>query len=490
LIGNISRTKKVLLLSLGKIFNTLAFLISGIIAARILTKHDYATLKQTFVVYNTFAPLLALGLGNVPYYFLPKEENKKSVIINNIILLTIMGMLFSLFLLFGGYKLIAHYFNNKDLETTLKWMIPYPIYTMPVGIISAVLLVQNKTLLLTKYQLITNFLLVCLIILGIFLTKNYYGPLIAQIYFPLVIFPITLYIIFKNVPGRITPPKINKMVEMLKYSIPLGVSSMLGMFMLQTDKIIVSSMTSPIDFANYINGAIEIPLIGIITGSIASVILVDMVKYIDQGNKLAALNLFKKAALKSASILFPVMIFFLLTGKFFILTLYSEKYIESVLPFTIYLFILPVRIIIYGSALMALGMSKIIMIRSFFDLIFNILLSILMVKIFGYIGAAIATILILYLWTVPYNLYFIAKGFGVKILDTMPLYELLKILIISILSTPFLIVFISFIKLSYTLSFLLSIFFYFPLVFFLLYKYGFLDIPNKYLKYILLFKGK
>jgi len=486
-MSNTSRTKKVLLLSFGQTFNKIAFLISGIIAARILTKQDYATLKQTLLVYNSISPLLVLGLTSVPYYFLPKEkENKKSVIINNLTLLFLMALIFSIFLKLDGYKLIAHYFDNPNLIDTLKWMIPYPLFVIPVGILSSVLLVQNKTYILTNYQIISNLILVILIVLGIYLTKNYTGPLIAQIYFPLILFPIAMWLIFKFVPGRFTLPKIEKMIEMLKYSVPLGIASMMGMLMLQTDKIIVSSMTSTEDFANYINGAIEIPLIGIITGSIASVILVDMVKYIDQGKKLEALVLFKKAALKSATILFPIMIFLLFLSKDFILTLYSDKYIESVLPFTIYLFILPVRIVVYGSALMALGFSKVIMFRSFFDLLFNILLSILMVKWLGYIGAAIATILTLYIWTVPFNLYQIAKGFNVRILDILPIKDLLKVLFISLLPIPLILININFYNYNYLLQLIISFFIYFPIVFYLLYKNSLFEIPDKYLK---VFKG-
>ena len=76
-MAEVSRTKKVLALSLGGTFNTIAFIVAGIIAARLLTKHDYATMKQTMLVYNSIAPLLMLGLSSVLFYFLPKEKIRK-----------------------------------------------------------------------------------------------------------------------------------------------------------------------------------------------------------------------------------------------------------------------------------------------------------------------------------------------------------------------------------------------------------------------------
>ena len=80
--------------------------------------------------------------------------------------------------------------------------------------------------------------------------------------------------VFKNVPGSFTWPDRKSMTDMLKYAVPLGLAGMISTVMLETNKIIVSAMCTPEEFANYVNGVIEIPLIGIITGSISAVILV------------------------------------------------------------------------------------------------------------------------------------------------------------------------------------------------------------------------
>lgn len=472
-------------MSLGRALTTLASIVFGMIAARVLSKHDYATMRQTMLAYSFIAPLLMLALPDALYYFLPREqERKKGVIIDNIFLLFIMALIFSVFLAIGGYKLLAIRFNNPDLSTTLKWMIPYPLYAMPAGILSAVLLTQNRTYLLATYNVISAVLLTSLTITGVLLTKSYSGPLLVQICFPLVLLPIALWLVFKNVPGKFSWPDIKSMKAMLKYSVPLGLAGMLSTIMLETNKIIVSAMCTPEEFANYVNGAMEIPLIGIITGSISAVILVDMTAYIHKGDMMRALDLFKKAALKSAVILFPVTIFLLLSGKSFIVTLYSEKYLESVVPFYIYLFTLPVRIVVYGSALMALGRSRIILYRSILDLTINALLSILLVYLWGYLGAAVATILTLYLWTVPYNLHKIGKGFNVSMFMTLPLRQLSRILLtclaVALLPLLYLVLF----KHPYLVQLLVSSILYFIPLTLILHRKGILEIPSTYLRYL------
>lgn len=437
------------------------------------------------LAYSFIAPLLMLGLPDALYYFLPRtQDRKRGVIIDNLFLLLVLATIFSVFLAAGGYKLLASRFNNPDLSTTLKWMIPYPLYVMPAGVLGAVLLTQNKTYLLAKYNVLSAVLLTALTIAGVLITKSFSGPLIVQIYFPILLLPVVLWLVFKNVPGSFSWPDLKSMTDMLKYAVPLGLAGMIGTLMLETNKIIVSAMCTPEEFANYVNGVIEIPLIGIITGSISAVILVDMTAYVQKGNMVMALELFKKAAIKSAVILFPVMIFLLVSGKSFIVTLYSEKYLESVIPFYIYLFVLPVRIVIYGSALMALGQSRVILLRSILDLTINVILSILLVHLMGYLGAAVATILTLYIWTVPFNLYKIAKGFNVNILVTLPIKELLRILIICLsvipLPTIYLLLFdhIYFVQLVITAGL-----FFVPLTVLLL-RNRMLEIPAAYIKYV------
>ena len=455
------------------------------VAARLLSKHDYATMRQTLLAYSFVAPLLMLGLPDALYYFLPREKKRKrGVLSENLILLLLMAMVFSIFLFAGGYKLLALRFNNPDLANTLKWMIPYPLYVMPAGVIGAVLLTQNKTFTLIKYNVISSILLTSLTIAGILITRDFTGPLMVQIYFPLLLLPVVLLLCFHHVPGKISKPDLKSMKEMVKFAVPLGLAGMLGTIMLETNKIVVSAMCTPEEFANYVNGAIEIPLISIITISISSVILIDMTRYVNEGEKAKALELFKKAAIKAAVIILPVMIFLLAVGKSFIVTLYSEKYLESIIPFYIYLFILPIRVVIYGSALMALGQSKVILFRSIFDLAVNTLLSIILVHFWGYLGAAIATILTLYFWTVPYNLYKIGKGFGVGALKTLPFKKMGFVLLISVIPVPLLMFNLLLPNNAYLYKLFLSAFIYFPITGGLLLKFNLLEIPQQYFKYL------
>jgi O-antigen/teichoic acid export membrane protein len=480
---NNSRFFKVLILSFGQTLTSVSSIIVGMVAARFLSKGDYATFRQTFLAYKFIVPLLLLGLPNALYYFLPREtKNKYSTVVTSLTLIVSLAFIFSLFLYAGGYKLLAKRFNNEDLEVTLKWMIGYPLYVMPVSILGAVLLSQNRSNELVSYNVITSTILSLFTIIAILITKSYSGPLKVQIFLPIFFLPIAIWLYRKYVPGKFVFPTFKDMGNMLKYSIPLGFASMISMIMLETNKVVVSLMCTPEEFANYVNGAIEIPLIGIVTGSISTVILVDMTRMIKEGEKEKAIELFNVSAIRSASILFPVMIFLLCTGKAFIVTLFSEKYIESVVPFYIYLFVLPIRIVIYGSALMALGFTRTILFRSVFDLIINTVLSVVMVFYFGYLGAAIATLMTLYFWTVPFNLVKIAQGFQIQIFSVLPFKKLFFLFLLCLSCSPLAFAHNYFDDGYWFLKLSISGILYFPVVIFFLIRFNFLILPDSILQ--------
>jgi O-antigen/teichoic acid export membrane protein len=477
---NTTRTGKVFALSLGGALSMLASLAFSIVGTRWLSKHDYATVRQTFLAYDFVSPLLMLGLPNAIYYFLPRSQgSKRGIIIDNIALLVGASAIFSLFIALGGSQLLAMRFNNQDLHRTLQWLIPYPLFLMPVAGFAAVMVCAGHTKTLAGYNVVSQVILAIAGITAIVWSKSYIAPILVRIIIPAIFFPIVLGLIFKSVPGQIRWPKWSLMNEMMRYSIPLGFASMLGSITLQLHSVIVAALCAPEDFAVYINGAMEIPAISIITGSITTVVFAEMADMCAKGDKLGALKLFHVASIKSASILFPIMCFLLVVSKPFIIFLYSVRYYDSITPFIIYLFVLPARIVVYGSALMALGMTRVILIRSIFDLLINCILCFMLVKMIGYIGAAIATILTLYSWTIPFNLVKISYGFGVRWQNILPFKDLFKILLLSILCIPFAVVGLYSSPTILSIQCLIAAILYCPVVGYLLYRNNFLILPEK-----------
>ena len=191
-------------------------------------------------------------------------------------------------------------------------------------------------------------------------------------------------------------------------------------------------LCSPEEFAIYANGAKEIPLIGIITSSISVVIMAEMAEKCKAGDKRSALSLFKKSALISSYFLLPVMCFLMFYADDFIHIMFTDKYSGSIVPFRIYLLFLPIRLVNYGTAFIALGQSKKIMYRSIFSLIISSVLCYFFVYIWGMYGAAVAIIGTLYIWAIPYNWYTLSKEFHCSFSYILPLKDIGIIFLLSL----------------------------------------------------------
>lgn len=428
-----SRSTKVISLSLAQGIMTIMSIVSGMIFTRYLSVHDYATYLQTFLAYDFCVPFLTFGLPSALYYFLPGERNnQKGLVIDNLTLLIFSGLIFSIFLLIGGTDIISKRFNNDSLHETLRWMILYPLYTLPI-VIAPVLIIKDKVKENAYYNVITGTILTLSIIIAAYLSKTYAAPTLVRIFLPLVYFPISLCLTFKYVDGYYRLPSFKSMLQILKFAIPLGLASVFGTMTVQFANLIVSIFCSPEEYALFATGAKEVPIVGIINSSISVVIMAEMSSNCKLGNKELALQNFKDAANYSASFMFPIFIYLLIFCQDFITVLYTESYLDSTLPFIICLFLLPFRIVYWGSAYISLGYPKMILNRSVIELCLTTIICFFMVKFLGYRWAALSLVVVTYFFSLPYNLYSLGKLFNVSPSKILSFYELSKILIISII---------------------------------------------------------
>lgn len=195
-------------------------------------------------------------------------------------------------------------------------------------------------------------------------------------------------------------------------------------------------MMTPSDFAIYSNGALEIPLIGAITGAVMVVILSDFTKLLDKGKIEETFILWGKAVGATSSILIPLMYLLLLNADWLIITMYGEKYRNSAIPFSIYLLLIPIRTMTFSSIMTASGNTKLIMKGALYSTLFNIIFSTLLIYKIGFIGPAIATVVSTYLLAIFYS-YQISRDFKISIFDVFAIRQMRNYFLIGLISSLF-----------------------------------------------------
>jgi len=427
-----SRTARVLILSSGSILTALVSIFSGMVLTRLLSQHDFGTYRQAILAMTFAVPFVMLGLDRVLFTFLPKEtENPRATLVENLTWLMMAGGLLSSFALLGGNHLLAKRFDNPALAPLLAWFGLYALFFIPAAAVSAGLLARQRIRTLAVYNVasrVINFLFV----VGLVWFWRTPGAALLGVLAGTILNCLTgMWLMWHACPGTNWRPSAAGMRRQLLFAIPLGLGSLMGTLSASMDQMIVSMRCTPAEFAVYTVGAMEIPLISVITGSITSVVLVDYARLHQAGKLNEVLRLMQTAMTRSALILLPAMMLFWVLAPYLMQLLYGAAYAKAAVPFRIYLLLLPLRTLTFGAVFQATGSSRPILVLSTIGLVAGAVLGWLLTGWLGAAGAAVASISVSYLIYLPLSLYVLRQRLQCSVREVFPWKKLGSILAAS-----------------------------------------------------------
>jgi len=369
-------------------------LLSTMLITRLFDEASYATYKQVFLAFTVVLPFLSFGLSHAIFYFLPFEKERIRGRVNDCYFIYfVSGVVFSLFILLGGNKILALRFNNPEVAPLLPLIIPYIIITLLIQCNNAIFNIMNRVKMYMIHTVCSGLFTNITLILVMIFAPSVKNVVLTYVFTQVISGSILLILTDRILPRDEKRISTKSMWEMLRFAIPLGIAGMIGTFSLQLDSLFVTTMSSPEEYAVYTVGAHELIIISVIISSITSAITPRMRLYIAQEKYNECSELFQLSARRMASMLVPMMCFFWVWSDEFITFIYSEKYLASVWIFRVYLLYFLLRIAVSGPVFSALGMGKFILTRSIITCVLNAVFNYIGIKLFGTIGAAIATIL-------------------------------------------------------------------------------------------------
>lgn len=408
-----SRTTKAILLSSGEALSALVGLATVMVLARLFSKEDYAAYRQTLLAFSFLVPLVTLGLPTALFYFLPNEkERPRAVLVENVLLLAAGGLLIALFLLLGGNYLLARWFDNPELATTLRIFIPYPLAMLPASAFGACLLARGHATSVAVFNVVSRALLLGAVLLPLLFVPRPAMAVTGYVSASVLTSFVALGLMFRACRGGDWRPSAAGIKSQLGYSVPIGLGGLVGQFERNLDKLFVSAMCGPAAFAVYVNGAFEIPLIAVITSSVTSVLVVDYTKLYAEGRIDEIIRLIHSAMIKCGIILIPLMFFLFVTAPEVMTILFGSRYADSAAIFRIYLLMLPVRTLTFGALLRATGYGHYILPQAVLTLFANAVLTWVGIHLVGPIGAVIATVAVVWLVAVPYYVILFRRILG------------------------------------------------------------------------------
>lgn len=341
---NNSNTMQALWVGIGNLASFAFTLISSAILSRYLYKADYGTYKQVMYVYNTLLMVFTLGLPKAYSYFLPKNDIKygNSIVSKINSMFFVLGLSFSLILFFGA-DIIGIILNNNELPKAIRYFAIAPAFILPAMGIEGIMSVYRRTIINTLYIVATRLLMLLFVTLPVIVYKAEANVAVIGFSMSSILsFIVALYvkkIPFRGIQGEKTSLSYK---EILRFSVPLAVASFGGIAIKAADQFFISRYYGSEIFADFANGAIELPFVGMVLGATATVLLPVFTKQIssdDKDGRSQIAALWSRATEKSAMILYPLVTFCLVFATEIMVFLYGSQYEQSGVYFRIMLLV-------------------------------------------------------------------------------------------------------------------------------------------------------
>lgn len=418
-------------LTVSKVIVLFITLITGMLLSRFRSKLEYGTYSQLNMVISLATTIIMMGVPGSLNFFLARAETKEershflSVYYSMSTLLSlVVGAV-----LVAAAPLIAGYFDNPLIKDFLYYLAILPWTKIICASIENILVVYRKTNFIMIYRWVNSLSLLGIIVLV--QAMNWDFGIYMMLYVAVEsFFSICVYIIARGCAGRLTISFDKELIKtILKFSIPLGLASMVGTLNVELDKFVIGGFMDTESLAVYTNASKEMP-VTIIASSITAVLLPQMARLLKKNENKKAVELWGHATYLSFTIIAFLAFALFVFAPEVMNILYSEKYLDGVSVFRVYSLMLILRCTYFGMILNSKGKTKYVFYSSIGSLVLNLILNYLFYYLFGFTGPAVASFLSLFI-IAGLQVFWSAKFTDVSMREIFPWKQLLKSLLIN-----------------------------------------------------------
>ena len=366
--------------------------IMPMVLVRMLDKDDYGTFQQLQLIGATLAGVLFLGLPSSIYYFYQREgaHTRRALIVQTVVMLVASGLVAVAILVLGAPSL-SRLMNNPALSSFL------PIFALSVGLGIAgehfvhFMIAQDRYAVAVVFEIVETAVRVVVSLIPLMAGYGLPGLVWALVALSLVRAMVRNVLLLSGIGWSFSLPKEERFVrEQLAYSIPMCLTLLVGIAGGALDRLIISANFTPHDYAVYTVGALEIPLDTIFQVAVANVLRASLPSLVQAGNFDEIVRLVRESTRKLSMIVLPSFVFLMGFAHEFITLLFTARYADSVAVFRIYLFLVPLHMMILSPIPQAFGRTRINLYIVAVTTALHVIASFVLLKWVGFLGPAIS----------------------------------------------------------------------------------------------------
>jgi len=390
--------------------------------ARGMGPEVFGSFQQVFI-FNAVFLILTLGIPETIYYFLPRlaGEEKPRFFGQTFQVLTFAGLA-TVVLFWFCAPLFSRMQHNTSIVPALRAFGVYGAFIVASSFTEPVFIAYRRL----------NFLFFVYVFHAVFLcglTVWYYVSHCTPqtLFVSMAVFGFLRYVLAmslllrmrREIGGiRFFGGKGTLAIQM-SFALPIVLSTTTDIVSRWLDKYVVSFFFGPEALGVFFVGAIEIPFIGVIVSSVFSVVSPVLNSLHHENDFSGFAKLVSNTFIFLAKIVWPVFFYLFVFADHIIPLVFKEEFEGAVLPFRIYLLLVPLRIAVYGVIVVALSRPRVVLQCALLALMANFVLNIVLALQLGFVGPAIATVVSTYLHVVML-MYIILRELRVPFENVVP----------------------------------------------------------------------
>jgi O-antigen/teichoic acid export membrane protein len=313
---------------------SLAFILSlalPLLLVRRLSQTEFGSYKQAFLVIGTAVAILPFGFGTSAFYFLPREDDPKTKnqIIFNILLFNLVVGLAAFIALWSSPGLFSGLFHDSKLvglEALIGSVILFWLFS---SFLETIAVANQEAKVSTVFILGAQFSKALLLLSAAVFFGTVWSLVVAALIHAIIQTAVLLWYLqvrFKGFWFSFSWPVLR---TQLSYVLPYSITALL--FTAQTDlhNYFVAHRYNAATFAIYSIGCMQLPMIGILSESLASVMIPRLSILQKENNRREIVRLMTQVMRKLAFVHFPLYAFLMVSGKEFIRWLFTDAYAGS-----------------------------------------------------------------------------------------------------------------------------------------------------------------
>jgi len=392
-------TSQTIVIGIGRFLNIAVAAGTLMILARVLPdKVSYGAVSQIIMLYMVLSQIFSVGLPQSTYYFLPRYEGgeRRGFVFQTILLLMLSGSVLGAGMYFGADAL-GRLLGNAMLPDLLRIFAVYPFFMLPTLAVEGTLLHAKRPVATVLFNSLIRVGMFGALVIPSVLHVSLAQTLRIWMGVGAIMWVAAVLLMLSTVRGLPLVWRRDMLKDEWAFSLPLAGVTLLTIAAYNIDRFLVSNTFGAAAFGIYANAAIDIPTVTTVTTAVSTVLMAEFSRRVALGEMKELLEIWHRAITRSAVLIFTSLGFLAFWAHETMRLLFSERFAESGVIFSVFVWIIPLKLIAAQSLFVALGATRVLTGITAFGLVMGAIFVYSGGQLFGLPGMAVGSVLTGYL---------------------------------------------------------------------------------------------